>query len=127
DADISSSAAISDTKLATISTVGKVANSATSATTANIPNTIVLRDASGDFSTNMITVTGTVTNPTDVATKAYVDSGSGNGTSLNTPNTLVLRDGTGSFAAGTITVVAGSAAMPSLQFSGSSNTGISAA
>src|SRR4029077_15254707 len=37
-------------------------------------NTIVLRDNTGNFATNMITLVGTVANPTDAATKAYVDS-----------------------------------------------------
>src|SRR5690606_12952870 len=73
DADVSASAAIVDTKLATISTAGKVSNSATTATSTDTPSTIVLRDGSGNFATNMITIDGTVTNPTDVATKDYVD------------------------------------------------------
>ena len=55
DAKVSSTAAIADTKLATISTAGKVANSATTATSANTPNTIITRDASGNFQTNSIT------------------------------------------------------------------------
>jgi hypothetical protein len=73
NADISSSAAITDNKLATISTAGKVANSATTATTANTPNTIVLRDGSGNFSAGTITanLTGNVTgNLTGNATSA---------------------------------------------------------
>jgi hypothetical protein len=49
DADINTAAAIADTKLATITSSGKVSNSATTATTANNPNTIVLRDGSGNF------------------------------------------------------------------------------
>lgn len=53
---ISETAAIVDTKLATISTVGKVANSATSATSSNTPSSIVLRDASGDFAAGEVTV-----------------------------------------------------------------------
>lgn len=57
DADISSSAAIADSKLATITTAGKVANSATTASSANAPNTIVMRDGSGNFSAG--TITGT--------------------------------------------------------------------
>jgi hypothetical protein len=57
NADISASAAISDSKLATISTAGKVANSATSATNANTGSTIVLRDVSGNFSAGTITAT----------------------------------------------------------------------
>ena len=74
NADVSASAAIVDTKLATIATAGKVANSATTATAANTANAIVARDGSGDFSATMITLTGAVTNPTDAATKEYVDT-----------------------------------------------------
>lgn len=55
NADISNSAAIVDTKLATISTIGKVSNSATTATSANTINSIVARDASGNFSAGTIT------------------------------------------------------------------------
>lgn len=55
DADISGSAAIADTKLATISTAGKVANTATTATSNNTADTIVSRDGSGDFAANEIT------------------------------------------------------------------------
>src|SRR5205814_783162 len=42
----------------------------------DIPNTLVLRDGIGNFVTNMISINGTVTNPTDVATKEYVDNAS---------------------------------------------------
>jgi alpha-tubulin suppressor-like RCC1 family protein len=72
NADISTSAAIADTKLATISTSGKVANSATTATSNNNPNTIVTRDASGNFSAGTITgdVTGNVTGSSGYATTA---------------------------------------------------------
>jgi hypothetical protein len=55
NADINSSAAIADTKLATISTAGKVSNSATTATNLNTANAIVARDASGNFSAGTIT------------------------------------------------------------------------
>ena len=79
---------------------------ANAATNVNTASTIVKRDASGNFSTTMITLTGTTTNATDAATKAYVDSVVGSpGTNLNTPNTTVKRDGTGSFAAQTISLV----------------------
>lgn len=57
NADINSSAAIADSKLATISTASKVANSATTATNANTASAIVARDASGDFSAGTITAT----------------------------------------------------------------------
>jgi hypothetical protein len=58
--DINASAAIVDTKLATIATAGKVSNSATTATSANTANAIVARDASGNFTAG--TITGTTTN-----------------------------------------------------------------
>ena len=47
NADINASAAIADSKLATISSAGKVANSATTATSTNVGNAIVARDANG--------------------------------------------------------------------------------
>jgi hypothetical protein len=53
--DISASAAIVDTKLATIATAGKVSNSATTATNTNTINAIVARDGSGNFSAATIT------------------------------------------------------------------------
>ena len=55
DADINASAAIVDTKLATISTASKVSNSATTATSANTASAIVARDASGNFTAGTIT------------------------------------------------------------------------
>jgi hypothetical protein len=55
NADINASAAIVDTKLATIATGGKVSNSATTATDANTASAIVARDASGNFSAGTIT------------------------------------------------------------------------
>jgi hypothetical protein len=54
NADVSASAGIVDTKLATISTAGKVANSATTATNANTGSAIVARDAAGAFSAGAI-------------------------------------------------------------------------
>jgi hypothetical protein len=68
NADINSSAGIVDTKLATISTAGKVANSATTAASANGNNTIVQRDASGNFSADTITagLSGTATSATNI-------------------------------------------------------------
>lgn len=55
NADINASAAIADSKLGTISTSGKVNNSATTATAANTGSAIVARNASGNFSANVIT------------------------------------------------------------------------
>jgi hypothetical protein len=58
NADISDTAAIVDTKLATIATAGKVSNSATTATTANVSNSIVARDVWGSFEAGNITASG---------------------------------------------------------------------
>ena len=55
DGDINASAAIVDTKLATIATAGKVSNSATTATNVNTASAIVARDASGNFTAGTIT------------------------------------------------------------------------
>lgn len=55
NADINASAAIADTKLATISTASKVSNSATTATSANTASAIVARDGSGNFTAGTIT------------------------------------------------------------------------
>jgi hypothetical protein len=55
---ISGSAAIADSKLATITTSGKVANSATTATPNNTGSTIVRRNGSGNFSAGTITASG---------------------------------------------------------------------
>jgi len=70
NANISSSAAIADTKLATISTASKVQNSATTATSSNSGSAIVSRDASGNFSAGTITaaLTGNVTGNASTAT-----------------------------------------------------------
>jgi len=82
--DINDSAAIADTKLATISTAGKVLNSATSATDANTASAIVARDASGNFSAGVITatfsgnLTGNVTGNASTADSA-ADAGQLNG------------------------------------------------
>jgi hypothetical protein len=54
NANINASAAIADSKLATISTAGKVGNSATTATSANTASTIVARDASENFNITSI-------------------------------------------------------------------------
>jgi hypothetical protein len=74
NADISTSAGIADTKLATISTSNKVSNSATTATDANTASAIVARDASGNFTANLITVNTNPTSAGHAASKAYVDN-----------------------------------------------------
>ncbi len=103
--DIMANAGITDSKLANITTAGKVANSATTATSANTASTIVARDSSGNFSANTITanLTGNVT-------------GSASNNVLKAGDTMT----------GSLTMPAGTAASPSILFSASTNTGISA-
>jgi hypothetical protein len=84
NADINASAAIADTKLATISTAGKVSNSATTATNANTASAIVARDASGNFTAGTITanLTGTASNVTTNANLTGDVTSVGNATSI---------------------------------------------
>ena len=105
DSDISPLANITDSKLATITTTGKVNNAATTATQNNTPNAIVSRDNTGSFSATSITsnLIGNVTGSS----------------SLN-----VLK--TGDTMTGGLILPAGTAANPSLKFTGSVNTGLSA-
>jgi hypothetical protein len=76
NADINASAAIADTKLATISTAGKVSNSATTATSSNTANAIVTRDASGNFTAGTITanLSGNVTGNLTGTASAIADN-----------------------------------------------------
>ncbi|MFM9008579.1 MAG: hypothetical protein ACKORE_08360 [Bacteroidota bacterium] len=93
--DISASAAIADSKLATIATAGKVSNSATTATSANIVSTIVARDASGNFSAGTITAALTGAASSNVLKAGDTMSGL-----LRLQTSAVFEDpGAGSFAA----------------------------
>lgn len=105
NSDINSSAAIADTKLATIQTAGTVLNSATTATSTNTASAIVARDTLGNFSANVISadLVGDVT-----------------GSSSN--NVLLAGD----TMTGSLVLPAGTATNPSLQFSGNTNVGLSA-
>jgi hypothetical protein len=82
NANISASAAIADTKLATISTAGKVSNSATTATTANTANSIVVRDVNGAFSAGSISASlnGNAATATRLATARSVYGNTFDGT-----------------------------------------------
>jgi hypothetical protein len=77
DGDINASAAIADTKLATIATAGKVSNSATTATDSAGNNTIVSRDASGNFAAGTITaaLSGNASTATTLATARTISLG----------------------------------------------------
>ena len=120
NADISAGAAITDSKLATISTAGKVANSATTAASANTVNAIVARDSSGNFTANIITGTfiGNVTGN-------IIGNVTGNLTGSVTGSASLNVLKAGDTMTGSLTVPAGTAATPSIQFTGSTNTGIS--
>ncbi len=137
NADVSTSAGIVDSKLATISTAGKVANSATTATSANTASAIVARDSSGNFSAG--TITASLSGNATTATTATNFSGSLSGdvtgtqsatvvsfvggqtaanvaaatvlanaaTNLDTVSTIVKRDSNGNFAASIISMTDG--------------------
>jgi hypothetical protein len=105
--DINASAAIVDTKLATIATAGKVSNSATTATSANTVSAIVARDASGNFSAGTITatltgnVTGNVTGNTSGTAATVTTAAQPAITSVGTLTTLTVS---GATATGALTV-----------------------
>ena len=96
NADIAANAAITDSKLAQITTVGKVANSATSATNANTANAIVARDGSGNFSAGTISanLSGNATTATSAATATTLQTARTiNGVSFNgSANITVTAD-----------------------------------
>jgi hypothetical protein len=100
DADVDPSAAIVDTKLATIATTGKVSNTATTASSSLGGNTIVLRDGSNNFAAG--TITATLTGAASLNVLKSGDTMTGN---------LILPNG--------------SFSVPSLQV-GSSTVGLSA-
>ena len=73
-------ASITDADLSTIATAGKVSNLATTATSSNTASAIVARDASGNFTANIITGTlsGTATNVSGIV--AIANGGTGSST-----------------------------------------------
>ena len=141
NADINASAAIVDTKLATIATAGKVSNSATTATNANTASAIVARDASGNFSAGTITaaLTGNASTVTTNANLTGDVTSVGNATSIAS-GVIVNADVNASAAiagtkispdfgsqtiasTGVFSHALGAAATPSITFTGDLNTG----
>jgi hypothetical protein len=103
NADINASAAIDDTKLATIATALKVSNSATTAASANTASAIVARDASGNFTASIVTaaLTGNASTATALAAGRTI------GITGDLAYTSPSFDGTGNVtAAGTLATVA---------------------
>lgn len=99
NADVSATAGIVDTKLATISTAGKVSNSATTASSANTASSIVARDASGNFAAGTTTHGAIVTSGFQLAatpTNGFVltSDASGNGSWQAAPSGTVGGGGT---------------------------------
>jgi hypothetical protein len=128
NADISASADIADTKLATISTAGKVSNSATTATNANTASTIVQRDGSGNFIAGTITASSFVGPLTGTASGNLSSGGplgtpsSGNLTNCTFPT---LNQSTTGNAA-TATILQTARTINGVSFNGSANITISA-
>jgi len=125
NADINNSAAIADTKLATISTAGKVADAALSANVALLNSTPTI---SGTY-TFSNTIAGSVTGNAATATNAtnHIAEGAStevhSSTSTNVVSTIVARDGSGNFSAGTITASLTGAASLNILKSGDTFTG----
>jgi hypothetical protein len=133
NADINASAAIVDTKLATIATAGKVSNSATTATNVNTASTIVARDASGNFSAGTITanLTGTASAIADnTVTSAKIVDGAIVNADVNASAAIAGTKISPDFGSQTIATTGvfshalGAAATPSVTFTGDLNTGI---
>ena len=130
NADINASAAIVDTKLATIATAGKVSNSATTAASANTASAIVARDASGNFTAGTITaaLTGNASTVTTNANLTGHITSVGNAailgsfTSLQLLTALTDETGTGANVFATsptlVTPVIGAATGTSLSVTG---------
>ena len=133
NADINASAAIIDTKLATIATAGKVSNSATTATNANTASAIVARDASGNFSAGTITanLTGTASAIADnTVTSAKIVDGTIVNADVNASAAIAGTKISPDFGSQTIATTGvfsaddGTAAAPGITFTGDTNTGI---
>lgn len=93
---------IADTKLQTLTTAGKVANSATTATSSSVANTIVSRDASNNFSANIITAS--LNGNAATATTATTATTAGSATNFTGPLT---GDVTGTQSATVVSTVGG--------------------
>jgi hypothetical protein len=124
DADINASAAIVDTKLATIATAGKVSNSATTATNANTASAIVARDASGNFTAGTITAALTGTASGNLVSGGALGTPS-SGTLTNCTFPTLNQSTTGN--ASTATTLATARTIQGVSFDGSANITVATA
>jgi hypothetical protein len=133
--DINASAAIVDTKLATISTAGKVSNSATTATNANTASAIVARDGSGNFSASAITTSADATifgvrvgrGNNAVSTNTAVGSGALNANAGGNQNTAFGVNALAACGGGILNTAVGIGAVASNNSAiGSRNVGVGA-
>jgi trimeric autotransporter adhesin len=94
-------------------TSGTINNAFTTANSANGANTIVSRDANGNFSANIITATfvGNASTITDInasnITSGTISNARTTANSANGASTIIARDSNGSFAANVITGTTG--------------------
>ena len=102
--------------MATITSAGKISNTATSATSSNTANAIVLRDANGDFTANVITGTlsGTASNIT-----ASSNSTLNTLSALTSVGTLTSLNVSGATSLSSLTT-SGTSTLTSLNVTGSS-------
>jgi hypothetical protein len=91
-------------------TSGTISNARTTGNTANSASTLVLRDASGNFGSNVITASlfsgdGSGINAINASniSSGTIDNARTTAASANGAATIVLRDSSGSFSAGAIT------------------------
>jgi hypothetical protein len=91
-------------------TSGTIDNARTTGNTANSASTIVLRDASGNFGSNVISASsfsgdGSAINAINASSisSGTIDNSRTTAASANGASTIVLRDSSGSFSAGNIT------------------------
>jgi hypothetical protein len=90
---------------------GTIANARTTASSSNGANTIVQRDASGNFSANIITASGeslTSLNASNISSGTLANART-TASSSNGANTIISRDASGNFSANTMTGTAANA------------------
>lgn len=131
---------------ASVINTGTIANARTTASSSNGANTIVQRDATGNFSANVITANGsaiTSLNASNISSGTLANART-TAASANGASTIVARDASGNFSANTVTAnligtasnatvlqnsrnfeISGGATASAVSFNGSSNVNLS--